>query len=121
VVSEWEQFKELRHEKEHDVGIGIWMQWDLISVGNGKQVIEWDEGEKFYEADRWMAYMIEHFVESHGSVANGVVYAQGEESEDLWVIVVNDNVVQFIPGQVVYPDEAGTILYEPTNNESDEW
>lgn len=81
---------------------GLWCQW--IPTDDGK-AIEWDGGEKFYDADEWMIYIIEHFIGSNpkakkelpflqGHVCNGIIDAQGEEYEDSWRIVVEDNKVR---------------------------
>jgi hypothetical protein len=94
---------------------GLWCQWVSTKSGDG---IEWDGGEKFYEATAWMAYLIDHFLKpgAHASrsgdpqfedftfdhVVNGEIEASGEESGDLWMLVVKDNVVSTARGQVVY-------------------
>lgn len=96
---------------------GLWCQWVPADEG---RVIEWDQGEKFYEAEDWMRYLIEHFlrpgaaatyaVEADAAfehftfdhVLNGVIQAEGEESGDLWLLEVADNVVTTKQGRVVY-------------------
>jgi hypothetical protein len=79
---------------------GLWCQWEVSE--DGKR-IEWDGGEKFYSAKEWMAYIIDHFLKP-GAIAkrelpflqanhtvNGVIDAQGEDSDDRWRLVVEDN------------------------------
>lgn len=98
---------------------GLWCQWIPYDEGHG---IIWDQNEKFYEADKWMKYIVEHFLkpravlqqrldtdyfERNGfpvdprfqhftfdHVVNGEIEAQGEDREDHWVLVVKDNVVK---------------------------
>ena len=38
---------------------GLWCQWVPAVDGTG---IEWDGGEKFYAAEEWMRYLIDHFL-----------------------------------------------------------
>lgn len=80
---------------------GLWCQWRPTLDGHG---IEWDEGEKFYCAAEWMKYLIVHFLGTEplakaelpflqGHTLNGVIQAQGEDLEDRWELIVEDNVV----------------------------
>lgn len=86
---------------------GLWCQW--VPNEDGSE-IEWDNGEKFYESVEWMEYLIQHFLKE-GALAqgnttderfahftfdhtvNGRIRAEGEDSEDRWELVVEDNVV----------------------------
>lgn len=81
---------------------GLWCKWRPTEDGTA---IEWDGGEKFYDAAEWMKYIIEHFLQrgAHAlanremnflqanHVVNGTIEAQGEESSDRWDLVVQDN------------------------------
>lgn len=83
---------------------GLWCQWVPAEDG---AAIEWDGGEKFYCAEEWMRYLIEHFLRpgAHASadssgcfegftfdhVLSGVIDAQGEDDDDRWRLVVQDN------------------------------
>lgn len=69
---------------------GLWCQWVPTPDGTA---IEWDGGEKFYEAAAWMKYIINHYIAPQGHVCNGVIDAQGEYSTDMWQLHVVDNVV----------------------------
>jgi len=89
---------------------GLWCQWEPSDDGT---LILWDMGEKFYYAPEWMLYLIDHFLRpgAHAAsqvanppderlkhftfdhVLNGEIYAQGEEPDDRWILVVNDNKV----------------------------
>lgn len=91
----------------------LWCQWVPTLDGTA---IEWDEGEKFYSAAEWMAYIIDHFLkegaEGKGApelegftfnhVVNGVIRADGEDYDDHWRLVVEGNKVTVEEGQVVY-------------------
>lgn len=80
---------------------GLWCNWEATPDG---QFIQWDGGEKFYEADAWMHYIIEHFLGTdpiakkelpflEGHTLNGKIYAQGEDPDDRWILLVTDNSV----------------------------
>ena len=94
---------------------GLWCQW--IPTDDGTK-IEWDGGEKFYGAASWMKYIIDHFIGPnpiaktalpflHGHTCNGEIEAQGEESDDKWLLIVKDNIVSIAESK---PTEYG----EPT-------
>lgn len=68
----------------------LWLQWIPTEDKIG---IEWDGGEKFYHADKWIVYLIDKVLQPRGYVLNGTVFAQGEEYHDTWRIDIVDNVV----------------------------
>lgn len=81
---------------------GLWCQWVITEDG---KYIEWDGGEKFYESAEWMEYIIENFIGSEYS-CNGEITAQGEDNDDHWRLVVNDNFVEveesfFVSGKTI--------------------
>lgn len=69
---------------------GLWCQWIINEAGN---CLEWDGGEKFYEYEEWLEYLIDNFFEPLGYVLNGDVEWQGEYDDDLGVIHVVNNVI----------------------------
>lgn len=96
---------------------GLWCQWVPSMDGTA---IEWDGGEKFYESDKWMAYLIDHFLKpgaqaqhsgdpqfaefTFDHVLNGEIDAQGEDPGDRWKLVVKDNKVTVKTASLVWPD-----------------
>lgn len=96
---------------------GLWCKWTVSDDGKH---IEWDGNEKFYCAGEWMSYLIEHFIKP-GAVAvrsgdpqfaefqqhmcNGIIYAQGEDPDDRWKLVVRDNAVRVVSGTFRFDDE----------------
>lgn len=92
---------------------GLWCQWIVSEDGT---TLEWDGGEKFYCATEWMEYIINHFLGQdpiakksnkhfdflEGHTLNGEITATGEESDDNWKIVVEDNKVTEIQGHIEY-------------------
>lgn len=93
-------------------GLGRW-----VPNEDGSDLV-WDGGEKFYEADAWMAYLIEHFLRpgahaaqsgdeqfaafSFDHVLNGEIEAQGESVDDRWLLCVVNSKVTVLPGRAVY-------------------
>lgn len=96
---------------------GLWCQW--VPTADGTRII-WDEGEKFYRAPEWMAYLIDHFLKAGAEasgvikdrfgrgetlpdarlehftfdhVLNGEIHAQGEDPDDRWILQVVSNEV----------------------------
>jgi len=92
---------------------GLWCQW--VPTPDGTAIV-WDGGEKFYHAEAWMKYIIQHFLQpkAHASkvddeqfaeftfdhILNGEIYAQGEEANDTWKLIVRDNEVLTAEAQV---------------------
>lgn len=97
-----DDFNEERHggNTEPFAGFpGFWCQWRPTDDG---EYLEWDGGEKFYDYVAWLNYLIANFVEPWGLTLNGSIEWQGEESDDLGRIDVNNNVVTTKQGKVIY-------------------
>jgi len=97
-----------------DTQPGLWCQWVPTEEGDA---IEWDGNEKFYESEKWMQYIIDHFLGENplaklnqpehfgflqGHKLNGDIYAQGEEHDDTWKLEVADGVVTVKQATVTY-------------------
>lgn len=67
---------------------GLWCGWTF-----GKDCIEWDGAEKFYDYVEWLEYIINTFLKPAGYVCNGSMKWRGEDFNDMGVIEVKDNVV----------------------------
>lgn len=103
---------------------GLWCQWvpeyrttDEDGEVNGATTIGWDGGEKFYSAGEWMEYIIKHFIGEdpvakrtdpekfaflQGHKCTGEIIAYGDDPEDIWKIVVEDNEVTILEGTVTF-------------------
>ena len=90
-VGQVEDASVLNHNREPDSIPGLWCQWVPTSDGTA---LEWDGGEKFYEYGNWMRFLVDHFLKPWGYELNGEITWQGEDNEDVGVIVVENNVVQ---------------------------
>lgn len=69
---------------------GLWCQW--IPEQDGSH-LTWDGGEKFYEYQEWLTYLIENFFKPWGCTLNGSCEWQGEERQDVGCLGVINNVV----------------------------
>jgi hypothetical protein len=89
---------------------GLWCRWVPTEDG---AAIQWDGGEKFYNAEDWMQYLIDHFVGSapsakamlpflQGHTLNGEIDACGDDPDDRWKLIVEDNRVLVAAGYVAY-------------------
>jgi hypothetical protein len=78
---------------------GLWCQW--IPTDKGDQLV-WDEGEKFYDYEDWLQYLIDNFFKPWDRVLNGEVYWIGEDPDDRGVLVVENNVLTVKHGRVIY-------------------
>lgn len=66
---------------------GLWCQW----IPSGSLSIVWDDGEKFYEYERWIEYLVEHFLGPWGYRLNGEVTWTGEDPDDRGRMTMTDN------------------------------
>ena len=89
------------YNKPPDDQPGLWCHWE--STPDGEE-IGWNGGEKFYNSAEWMQYIIDHFLGNNpiaqselpfltGHILNGKIIAQGEDTEDRWILYVKDNKV----------------------------
>lgn len=69
---------------------GLWC--DFIISSDGKS-IEWDQAEKTYDGEEWVRYLIDSFLTPNGYVVNGTINAYGEDSDDRWVMNIENNIV----------------------------
>lgn len=113
----------LSYNNPHHTQPGLWLQWTPTDDGTE---IEWDGGEKFYCSPEWMKYLIDNllgpngrsYVETWGPAADdprllkftfdhvvhGEIEAQGEDPDDRWMLVVENNVVKVADANVTYTD-----------------
>ena len=88
----------------------LWCDW--IPTDDGT-TLKWSGVEKSYEMEKWLNYLIEHFI-GHNPLAatefpflaghslNGEIEAFGERHKDLWKIVVENSYVTILQGNIVY-------------------
>jgi hypothetical protein len=77
---------------------GLWCQWNPSEDGTE---IAWDGSEKFYHYTEWLEYLIDVFLKPWGYKVNGMVEWVGEDSSDIGVIEVVDNVVETHEGKTI--------------------
>jgi len=81
---------------------GLWCQWVVSEDG---KYLEWDGGEKFYNYVEWLRYLIENFFKPWGRKLSGEIEWYGEDRSDIGKIVVKNNVVKTMAGEVTFGDE----------------
>lgn len=101
---------------------GLWCDW---VPGEAGDCLVWDESEKFYYSAEWMKYLIDHFLKPGAAaqrsglpqfagftfdhVLNGVIDAEGEDTDDRWQLVVEGNVVKVARARPVSYGDAEAI------------
>lgn len=80
---------------------GLWCQW--VPTEDGTMIV-WDEGEKFYDYEDWLGYIIDKVLEPRGYVLNGLVEWQGEDPSDFGQIKVENNRIYVRHGQKRFGD-----------------
>jgi hypothetical protein len=70
----------------------LWLQWQVTDDGDE---LEWDGGEKAYNMDDWIVYLVERFFRPLGYVLSGEVLAQGEDMTDRWKMTIKKNEIKF--------------------------
>jgi hypothetical protein len=73
---------------------GLWCQWIITEGGT----LEWDGGEKFYNYEEWLEYLIDNFFEPLGYILNGDIEWQGEDYDDFGTIHVENNIIYMKEG-----------------------
>jgi hypothetical protein len=90
-----------RRAKEGLCQPGLWCQWEVSE--DGTQLM-WDGGEKFYNYVEWLKYLINHFFSKWKVKLNGKIRWTGEDSSDMGIIVVENNVVKTKVAVISYKD-----------------
>ena len=65
---------------------GLWCQWIPTRDNIG---IEWDYGEKFYDYEEWINWLIKNFFRPNGYTLSGRVSFCGESFEDVGLLYVD--------------------------------
>jgi hypothetical protein len=81
---------------------GLWCQWVVGGDWINEDELGWNGTEKFYDYVEWMEYLIEHFFKPWGYVLNGQIEWQGEDRDDIGMILVEDNLVSTRQGSIIY-------------------
>jgi hypothetical protein len=103
VNQEWDEDSEVsivNYNRPPKTQPGLWCQWIPTADGGG---IKWNGTEKFYYYIEWLQYIINNFIEPWGYILNGEVNWQGEDAEDIGIIVVASN-------QIIFPEGAQELL-----------
>lgn len=79
-----------RHDELSDMP-GFHCEW--IPTKDGKALVYSDNEVSFYGYDKWLTYLIEHFLAPWGYTVNGSMRWQGEETGDTGTLTCTNNVV----------------------------
>lgn len=109
---------------------GLWCKWEPTQDGTK---IEWNGIEKFYDSVEWMQYLINHFIGENPiakkelpflnkHVLHGEIDAQGDERNDHWYLVVENNKVKQVAANYNSPkmEALDTDLVKRMNEENAE-
>lgn len=96
LIDEMRRFAQTRHEG--DEFPNPWCKWEPTGDGTA---IEWNNEEKFYDAEHWLAYLVKVFLKDHD--VTGVIEAEGEWPDDRWRIEMRDNTV-YVVRHLTQPD-----------------
>jgi hypothetical protein len=78
---------------------GLWCQWRPSDDG---ACLEHDGGEKFYDYVEWMRYLVDNYLTPRGYLVNGQIEWDGEDSGDMGIIIVEENVVTVKHAKITY-------------------
>jgi hypothetical protein len=81
----------------------LWCGW--IPSNDGTAIV-WDGGEKFYEYQEWIVYIIQNFLQPQEYVLNGAITYQGEDSHDRGTLIITNNTLY-----IAHRDENTLELY----------
>lgn len=104
---------------------GLWCNWTPNEDGTA---IVWDQGEKFYDFEKWIVYLVESLLKPNGYSLSGQVSWQGEDDDDSGVMVMDDNKLTIIEtgkGEIPPPEKiedlgrqySAGLLYSGKNND----
>lgn len=69
---------------------GLWCNWIIDENGS----LCWSRGEKFYNYEEWLVYLIDRFFAPKGYLLDGKLLYSGEREDDMGYIFVRNNVVR---------------------------
>jgi hypothetical protein len=75
----------------------IWCNWDVSDDG---ATFAWSGGEKFYNYEGWLRFLITHFFVPWGVRIDGTIEFCGEDDRECGVIVTSGDVVGVVHGTV---------------------
>ena len=119
----WNEMAEERHDSRHDYGSpyrefpSIWCNFNIRNTSDGG-VFEWNESEKTYEGIGWIKHFIKFLIECSKDspiYAEGIMYWQGDDSEDNGYISVDKNRIRTFEGTIEYQEVSCEYILQPIN------
>lgn len=80
-----------------------WCDWQLIET---TWEISPTDG-KNYGYIEWIEYICENVLKPNGSLLNGEVYWEGDERDDIGKIIIKDNIITILYGEIIYKTKDG--------------
>ena len=93
--------------------------WCLLKVSQDGRSISWNGEENFSQATTWLEYIINNFIKPEGSLCNGTINVSGDDRDDVWDLVVINNVVSEIDKSSANSEEVINLLNSSIKNTSD--
>jgi len=88
-----------------DATFEIWCNWKFENDPDPEvdaTIMAWNESEKAYSMADWAAFILEHHIPA-GHTVEGEIYAEGEDSEDRWRIVMHEGTLHVQTPTITWP------------------
>lgn len=85
----------------------LWSNLQIIK-GKDRAFLVWNQAEKSYAIDKWIRIVV-NLLAKQNYTCNGVITAQGEDEDNAWSVLVNNNRVVKEPGHAKKPTFTKTI------------
>jgi len=72
--------------ERHDLKSGMPGYYCNWVVGSDGSILEWNEGEKFYNYVEWLEYICKEIINPIGSFLIGTILYKGDEIDDMGII-----------------------------------
>ena len=135
-LNAWNEMANERHDSKHNYGSpyrefpSIWCDFNIRNnknyenvkggtfFGSDYGVFEWNESEKTYEGIGWIKHFIKFLIEcskENPIYAEGIMYWQGDDSEDTGYVSVDKNRIRTFEGTIEYHEVACEYILQPTD------
>ena len=123
-LNTWNEMAEERHDSDYEYGSifrefpSIWCDFNIRNTSDGGGVFEWNESEKTYEGMGWIKHFIKFLNKCSEDTpihAEGIMYWQGDDSEDCGYVSVDKNRIRTFEGTIEYHEVACEYILQPTD------
>ena len=119
----WNEMTRERHDSQYGYDDhrrefpSIWCNFEISNHDN-KGLFSWNETEKTYEGIGWIKHFLKFLIECSKDspiYAEGIMYWQGDDSEDNGYISVDKNRIRTFEGTIEYHEIACEYILQPTD------